>query len=131
MAHPISNDSQMPMGWTAENVATDFDISRERMVRLDCSRLSPGFSLTPAPPQDAWAALSHQRAARAQTDGLFAQEIIPLVSLQKDASGVKQEVIVTVDDGIRQGTTAEGLAKVRSAFPQWGAGRSTGYVDRL
>ncbi|KAL8278705.1 hypothetical protein RQP46_008997 [Phenoliferia psychrophenolica] len=106
MAHQVSNDSSMPMGWTAENVATDFDISRERM--------------------DAWAALSHQRAARAQTAGTFAEEIIPLISLQKDPSGAKKPVTVTVDDGIRQGTTAEGLAKVRSAFPQWGAGRSTG-----
>jgi acetyl-CoA acyltransferase 1 len=34
-------------------------------------------------------------------------------------------VIITEDDGIRHGTTAEVLGKIKSAFPQWGAGRTT------
>lgn len=37
----------------------------------------------------------------------------------------RKKVVVSEDDGIRHGTTAEGLGKIRSAFPQWG-GKTTG-----
>lgn len=93
-------DCVMPMGWTSENVARDFGVSREQM--------------------DAYAAESFRRAERAQKDGFFDDEIVEIVTKIMDAEGNLKEVTVSKDEGIRPGTTAEGLAKVRAAFPQWG-----------
>jgi len=95
------------MGWTSENVAQDFNISREDM--------------------DAYAAMSFQRAEAAQKSGKFRDEIVPVSAWTLDqSSGPRTRVLVSQDDGIRPGTTAEGLAKIKSAFPQWGKGNTTG-----
>jgi len=103
-----AKDCEMPMGWTSENVASDFDISREEMDEL--------------------AALSFQRAEGAQKSGLFDQEIVPIDAWTKESgdSSVRTKKLVSKDDGIRPGTTAQGLGKIRSAFPQWGKGYTTG-----
>lgn len=70
---------------------------------------------------------SFQRASRAQKDGTFKAEIVPLQVPHVDpATGQRTTVIITEDDGIRHGTTAEALGKIKPAFPQWGAGRTTG-----
>ncbi|AEV88298.1 acetyl-CoA acetyltransferase [Actinoplanes sp. SE50] len=61
--------------------------------------------------QDAFAALSHQRAAAAQREGRFAEEIEPLPSGDRRAPGP-----IDTDEGVRPDTTAEGLAKLRPAF---------------
>ncbi|KAF8222133.1 thiolase [Tricholoma matsutake] len=106
-SNPASADCQGPMGWTSENVAADFNISREE--------------------QDAFAARSFQRAEHAQKSGHFSQEIVPFTVFQKDPlTGERKQVSVTEDDGIRHGTTKEALQKIRSAFPQWGNGTTTG-----
>ena len=95
------------MGWTSENVARDFNISRADMDEL--------------------AALSFQRAEKAAASGIFDSEIVPFTALQKEAAtGERRPVIISVDDGIRPGTTKEGLAKVRAAFPQWPPASTTG-----
>jgi acetyl-CoA acetyltransferase len=94
------------MGWTSENVAVDFDISREDM--------------------DAFAAMSFQRAERADKAGLFTEEIVPYSAWQKDASGERKKVTVSKDDGIRYGTTKETLGRLKGAFPQWGRAQTTG-----
>ena len=65
--------------------------------------------------QDHIAALSHQRAEAATKDGVFAEEIVPV-----EIQGRKQTVTVSEDEGIRPGTTAEGLAKLRPAFRKEG-----------
>ncbi|MQA81873.1 MAG: acetyl-CoA C-acyltransferase [Streptosporangiales bacterium] len=62
--------------------------------------------------QDRFAALSHQRAAAAQKNGLFADEIVPVEVPQRRGD----PVVVTDDEGIRPDTTAETLAKLRPAF---------------
>ncbi|WML63590.1 acetyl-CoA C-acetyltransferase [Rhodococcus sp. AH-ZY2] len=62
--------------------------------------------------QDAFAAASHQRAARAHKDGLFDDEIVPVSIPQRKGD----PVVVTADEGIRPDTTAESLAKLRPAF---------------
>ncbi|WP_222853833.1 acetyl-CoA C-acetyltransferase [Fodinicola acaciae] len=62
--------------------------------------------------QDAFAARSHQRAARAQKDGVFADEITPVLVPQRKGDPIE----VTDDEGIRGDTTVEGLAKLRPAF---------------
>jgi len=95
------------MGWTSENVAADFNISREE--------------------QDNFAERSFQRAERAQQLGYFSREIVPFTVFQKDSrTGERKQVLVTEDDGIRHGTTKEALQKIRPAFPHWGNGTTTG-----
>jgi acetyl-CoA acyltransferase 1 len=100
-------DSLQPMGWTGENVAREFNISREDM--------------------DEFAARSFQRAEAADKAGHFAKEIVPFTAYQKDAAtGARKKVTVSKDDGIRYGTTRDTLLKIKSAFPQWPPARTTG-----
>jgi acetyl-CoA C-acetyltransferase len=61
--------------------------------------------------QDAFAAASHQRAAAAAKNGLFADEIVAVTVAAKGG-----DLAVTEDEGIRPGTTAEALAKLKPAF---------------
>ncbi|KAK7955860.1 thiolase [Apiospora aurea] len=95
-----ARDTMMAMGWTSENVARDFGITREQV--------------------DTYAAESFRRAEAAQKAGWFADEIVPITTRVKGADGELKEVTLSRDEGIRPGTTAEGLMKIRSAFPQWG-----------
>jgi acetyl-CoA C-acetyltransferase len=76
------------MGQTAENLAYRFGIAREEM--------------------DAFAARSHARVLAAQRDGRFAHEVVPLY----DRSGK----LYDRDDGVREDSTAENLAKLRPFF---------------
>lgn len=70
---------------------------------------------------------SHQRASRAQKSGLFDKEVVSIEAFAKNPqTGARERVIITKDDGIRHDTTAEGLGKIRSAFPQWAPGNTTG-----
>ncbi|NLU80554.1 acetyl-CoA C-acetyltransferase [Micromonospora sp. HNM0581] len=62
--------------------------------------------------QDEFAASSHQRAAAAQKNGHFADEITPVVIPQRKGD----PLVVSEDEGIRPDTTAESLAKLRPAF---------------
>jgi acetyl-CoA C-acetyltransferase len=66
--------------------------------------------------QDEFAAASHQRAAAAAKNGLFAAEIVPVTINQRGG----EELTVTQDEGIRPGTTVEALAKLRPAFTKDG-----------
>ncbi|HDB4649139.1 thiolase family protein [Staphylococcus aureus] len=88
-----------PMGLTAENVASQFDVSREN--------------------QDAYAVRSHQRAYDAQRDGRFKDEIIPIRvnSVEYTNAGPKVHTnIFDQDEFIRPDTTMEALAKLRTVF---------------
>ena len=76
------------MGQTAENLAFRFGISREAM--------------------DAFAARSHQRLLAAQRDGRFAREVVPLF----DRAGN----VYAADDGVREDSTPQNLAKLRPFF---------------
>ncbi|KAG8917870.1 hypothetical protein FRC00_013119, partial [Tulasnella sp. 408] len=89
-AHSTAKDCKEPMGWTSENVANDFAVTREEM--------------------DQWAAASFQRASHAQLAGFFKSETVPIDAFS-GAPGSKErtKIVVTEDDGIRHGTTAEGL----------------------
>jgi acetyl-CoA C-acetyltransferase len=62
--------------------------------------------------QDEFAALSHQRAAEATKNGLFAAEMIGVPIHQRNG----ETVTVTEDEGIRPGTTVETLARLKPAF---------------
>ncbi|WP_454131892.1 acetyl-CoA C-acetyltransferase [Microbacterium lacticum] len=74
-------------------------------------RLNPTFEITRAA-QDEVAALSHQRAAAAQADGLFDAEIVAVEVPQRKGAAIT----VTTDEGIRPDTTVETLAALRPAF---------------
>jgi len=96
------------MGNTAENLVSKFDISRED--------------------QDAFAAWSQQKAAKAQESGRLAKEIVPVEIPQRK----KDPIIFKDDEFIRAGTTKEILAKLRPAFKKDGsvtAGNSSGLND--
>jgi len=67
--------------------------------------------------QDEFAAASHQRAAAAAKNGLLAAEIVGVTVPQRGG----EQLIVTQDEGIRAGTTAESLGKLRPAFASDGA----------
>ena len=62
--------------------------------------------------QDQAAAASHQRAAAAQEDGIFADEIVPTEIPQRKGDPVK----VSADEGVRADATAESLGKLRPVF---------------
>ena len=82
----------MSMGMTAENVADRWGISRAEMEEM--------------------AEDSHKKADAAQRAGKFRDEIIPIIV--DDGSGVDK--IVTEDEGIRPGCTAESLSKLKPCF---------------
>jgi acetyl-CoA C-acetyltransferase len=95
------------MGNTAENVAKQFNISREA--------------------QDAFAAASQQKAEAAQKAGRFVAEITPVV-----VKGRKAEIRVDTDEHPRHGTTIDTLSGLRPAFAKEGtvtAGNASGIND--
>jgi len=113
-----SRDCIMPMGLTSENVAERYGVSRED--------------------QDALAVMSHQRAAKAQAEGWFDKEIVPVhtrfqeVDKKGEKVGDVQQIIVTKDDGIRTNASVEGMRKLKPAFKENGtstAGNSSQISD--
>jgi len=101
LSNQEAEDCLIPMGITSENVAKQFGIDR----------------LT----QDAFAARSFQKAAKAQKEGKFKAEIVPLKVKWVDVKTEKEvEVVVDGDDGVRDGVTKESLAKLRPAFSKEG-----------
>jgi acetyl-CoA acyltransferase len=96
-----------PQGIGADMIAVEYGITREDL--------------------DAFGALSQQRAATARDEGRFENEIIPI---EVEIDG--QTEVVTSDEGIREGTTAETLAKLKPAFKEDGlitAGNSSQISD--
>jgi acetyl-CoA C-acetyltransferase len=79
-------------------------------------------------PQDEAAAASHQRAARAQAEGVFDAEIAPIEIPQRKG----EPLVVAQDEGVRPETTAESLGALKPAFAQDGtitAGNSSPLSD--
>ncbi|MDZ7915449.1 MAG: acetyl-CoA C-acetyltransferase [Rhodococcus sp. (in: high G+C Gram-positive bacteria)] len=66
--------------------------------------------------QDAFAAASHQNAARAWKDGYFDNEVVPVSIPQRKGD----PIVVAQDEGIRADTTTESLGKLRPAFSKDG-----------
>jgi acetyl-CoA C-acetyltransferase len=80
------------------------------------------------PEQDAYAAESHSKAARASRECWFKDEILPIAITQKKGS----PVVVNRDESIREDTTAESLATLKPAFKKEGtvtAGNAPGVND--
>jgi len=110
-ANKEAADCLLPMGITSENVAAQFGVTRAD--------------------QDKFAFNSQAKAARAQENGTFKDEIVPLTVTVKDKEGNATQVTIDKDDGVRA-TTLEALTKLRPAFKKDGtttAGNSSQVSD--
>src|SRR2546428_8232763 len=87
----------LQMGETAERVAQKYEVSRED--------------------QDAFALRSHQRAVAAQKSGRLAEEIVPVVVAQRKG----EPLPLTDDEGPREDTSLEALARLKPAFASNGS----------
>lgn len=83
-------------GISAELIAEKYGLTREQL--------------------DAYAYESHQRALRAQAEGRFTEEMVPVNGLDQDGN----DIIVTADEGPRQDTSLEALAALKPVFKQNG-----------
>lgn len=88
-------ESYISMGQTAENVVAEYGVSREDM--------------------DQFAFESHRKAAEAQDEGRFEDEIVPLEVTTTELDGSETATFDT-DELVRRDTTVEALAKLRPAF---------------
>ncbi|WEW60778.1 3-ketoacyl-CoA thiolase with broad chain length specificity [Emydomyces testavorans] len=112
-SHPEAANCKVPMGILSENMAKDLKISRAE--------------------QDVFAASSYQKAEKAQKEGLFNEEIVPLtVKVTDPKTNEEKTIVVKSDDGVRPGITPDSLAKIRPAFAKDGsihAGNSSQISD--
>ncbi len=95
------------MGITSENICEQWGLTREQL--------------------DEFAAISQQKCEKANAEGKFKEEIVPVEIATK-----KGTIVVDTDEGPRAGITAEGLAKLKPAFKEGGkvtAGNSSGIND--
>ncbi|HEY5497131.1 MAG TPA: thiolase family protein [Syntrophales bacterium] len=113
-------DGSMPnvyvsMGVTAENVAANYNVSRED--------------------QDKFGVESNRRAFEAIKAGKFKEEIIPINAFKykvKNGKRIRETVVFDTDDGVRWPTTIEDLGKLKSPFKAGGlatAGNSSQMTD--
>lgn len=100
--------NQYHMGITAENLVEQYGISREE--------------------QDTFAVNSQQKAVRAQQNGEFDSEIVPVSIPQRKG----EPIVVTKDEGVRENVSVEKLSHLRPAFKKDGtvtAGNASGIND--
>ena len=98
----------MHMGLTGEHVSETYHVTREE--------------------QDQYAADSHRKAAHATREGWFKDEILPVSIAQKKGD----PLVIDRDEGIREDTTPEALARLKPAFKKDGtvtAGNAPGVND--
>jgi acetyl-CoA C-acetyltransferase len=93
------------------------DAQSHETMGSDTERYLPQFPAVTRERQDAFAAASHERAARATKDGNLAAEITPVEVPQRRG----EALIVDVDEGVRPGTTVDSLAGLRPAFSRDGS----------
>ncbi|MFH8492781.1 acetyl-CoA C-acyltransferase [Streptomyces coeruleorubidus] len=112
-------------GWKYGSAAAEDALDRDALVcafdgvsmGAATERYQRPFALTQEE-QDEYSALSHQRAARAQQSGALSEEIAPVT-----VAGRRGETVVDTDEGVRPGSTAESLGRLKPAFS--GAGTIT------
>lgn len=100
--------NQYHMGITAENLVEQYGISREE--------------------QDTFAVNSQQKAVRAQQNGEFDSEIVPVSIPQRKG----ESIVVTMDEGVRENVSVEKLSRLRPVFKKDGtvtAGNASGIND--
>ncbi len=104
LTDPIENDG---MGPETDRLAADYEVTREELDQVAYN--------------------SHQRAAAATANGIFAEEIVPI-----EVQTRRETITVDADEGIREDTTMEALGKLRPAFGKEGvltAGNSSQLSD--
>lgn len=101
------SEAIMNMGLTAEFLAMKYGISRQR--------------------QDEFAARSQQSACAATRSGAFASEIIP--TWGRNEIGLKS--LIATDQGLREGTTVDGLSKLPPAFNPAGGSVTAGNASQV
>src|SRR4051794_17725803 len=115
MARYADGGGLVPQGISAELIADKWGLSREDL--------------------DAFGARSQQLAEQATKEGRFEREIIPVKEIRRDKESgqiIEGDEFVTADEGIRPGTTAETLGKLKPAFKPDGkvtAGNSSQITD--
>jgi acetyl-CoA C-acetyltransferase len=105
LVDPLLNQRKPEIYWTmlqtAEMVAKRYGVAKQR--------------------QDEYGAASQQKACAAQDKGLFNDEIVPVTVMAGVADAVmglrSKEVTVQADEGLRPGTTYEGIKDIRPALP--------------
>ncbi|MFJ9005706.1 acetyl-CoA C-acyltransferase [Streptomyces canus] len=121
-------------GWKYGAAALEDALDRDALVcafdgvsmGAATERYQQPFALT-RQEQDEYSALSHQRAAHAQQSGALSEEIAPVT-----VAGHRGETVVDTDEGVRPGSTAETLGRLRPAFSGTGtitAGNSSQLSD--
>ncbi|MCX4854529.1 acetyl-CoA C-acyltransferase [Streptomyces canus] len=121
-------------GWKYGSAALEDALDRDALVcafdgvsmGAATERYQQPFALT-RQEQDEYSALSHQRAAHAQQSGALSEEIAPVT-----VAGHRGETVVDTDEGVRPGSTAETLGRLRPAFSGTGtitAGNSSQLSD--
>lgn len=113
---PEMMKSKISMGITNENIAERYNISRQE--------------------QDKFAANSFNKAEKAWDSGLFDDEILPIESLIAETTPqgkvTYKRIMVSKDEGVRNGVTADSLSKLRPSFKEGGlshAGNSSQITD--
>jgi acetyl-CoA acyltransferase len=100
-----NGDYYLSMGLTAEQVAKDYDVSRED--------------------QDAFAMRSHERALNAIKSGYFKDGILPIkvkeIYVNEKNKRAEREITVDTDEGPRADTSIQALAKLPAVFAQGGS----------
>ncbi len=86
----------LSMGLTAEELVTRYNITRQQ--------------------QDEFSYNSQMKAAKAQKENKFADEIVPVKTTVIDKNQQIKEIVFDTDEGVRASTTMEGLSKLKPAF---------------
>jgi len=109
-SNKLARDSLIPMGVTSENVAEKYGITRKD--------------------QDTLAVESNDKALRAQAEGRFKNEIVPVSTFLIDPKEGKKAIVVDKDDGPRK-STLESLGKLRTVFKKDGGTTTAGNASQV
>jgi len=122
MVSGMEHMTRVPMGGTPESLSPNLALaSEEKFAHWDfMTTMNMGFTAEKLSAEagvsraelDAWGVRSHQLAAKAQAEGFFKGEILPIEAEQADGSILK----VDTDQAVRGDTTIEGLAKLKPVF---------------
>jgi acetyl-CoA acyltransferase len=121
---PLGSARAMGMPYGPKVLARYDDFSFNQGLSAEMISKKWGFSRTQL---DEYSALSHERAAAAQDNGAFDEQIVPVF-----VSDGTEETTVVADEGVRRGTTVEKLAALKPAFVDDGvihAGNSSQISD--
>ena len=93
------------------------DAGSHEAMGKDSESFMPQFPKVTRERQDAFAAESHERAARATKEGILAEEIVPVEVPQRKGD----PIVISEDEGIRPATTVDSLARLKPAFASGGS----------